>query len=376
MLALDAPESPQLQRDDGDDGATRVVLRGAWTLHRLAPQYKQIERELTALRRAPAPVEWDLRAITSLDGSGAVLLWRSWRRKRPPRLRLQPEHERLLGALEKLRTAGLARRRLVLPTQRLWGAVDAMVENIADAVALMGRLLLDGFGWLRRPGRIAWREISANVYRAGAQALPITALVGFLVGVTLSFLSSRQLKSFGADIFIINILGVSVWRELGPLLSAILIAGRSGSSMTAQLGVMRVTQELDALSVMGISHTSRLVLPKVLALALAMPLVTVWTCIIMLIGGMVAAHAQLGLDYSQFVRGLPGAVAPANLTLGLGKAVGFGALIALVACHCGLRVKPDTESLGAGTTTSVVTAITAVIILDAIVAVLFSDLGI
>jgi phospholipid/cholesterol/gamma-HCH transport system permease protein len=375
MLALDAREAPELQRDEGDGGATRVVLRGAWTLYRLAPQYRQIEQALDGVRRGPAPVEWDLRAVTSMDGGGAVLLWRNWRGRRPPRLRLQPEHERLLLALEKLRADGVARRRLGLPTQRTWLAIDALVLNAADAVALMGRLALDLAGWLRRPGRIAWREISANVYRAGAQALPITALVGFLVGVTLSFLSSRQLKSFGADIFIINILGISIWRELGPLLAAILIAGRSGSSMTAQLGVMRVTQELDALSVMGISHTSRLVLPKVLALALAMPLVTVWTCIIMLIGGMVAAHSQLGLDYGQFVRGLPGAVSPANLTLGLCKSVGFGALIALVACHCGLRVKPDTESLGAGTTTSVVSSITAVIILDAIVAVLFADLG-
>ena len=213
------------------------------------------------------------------------------------------------------------------------------------------------------------------MYRAGALALPITALVGFLVGVTLSYLTSRQLKAYGADVFIVNILGIGVWRELGPMLAAILIAGRSGSAMTAQLGVMRVTQELDALSVMGISHTARLVLPKVLALALAMPLVTVWTCLVMLAGGMLAARAELGIDPLQFLRALPGSVPASNLALGLGKSVGFGALIAFVACHFGLRVKPDTESLAAGTTASVVSSITAVIMLDALVAVLFSDVG-
>ncbi|MDE2567015.1 MAG: ABC transporter permease, partial [Burkholderiales bacterium] len=247
-------------------------------------------------------------------------------------------------------------------------------QELIEAVRLAGQLLLDALAGLRRPGRIAWREISANVYRAGAQALPITALVGFLVGVTLSYLTARQLKAFGADIFIVNILGIGVWRELGPLLAAVLVAGRSGSSMTAQLGVMRVTQELDALSVMGISHTARLVLPKVVALALAMPLVSVWTSLTMLLGGMIAARSTLGLDPQQFAQALPAAVPLANLLLGLGKSVGFGALIALVACHFGLRVKPDTQSLGEGTTASVVSAITAVIVLDAVAAVLFSNL--
>ncbi len=248
-------------------------------------------------------------------------------------------------------------------------------QELREALLLAGQRLLDALAWLRRPGRIAWREISANVYRAGAQALPITALVGFLVGVTLSYLTSRQLKSFGADIYIVNILGIGVWRELGPLLAAVLVAGRSGSSMTAQLGVMRVTQELDALSVMGISHTARLVLPKVLALAVAMPLISAWTSLLMLLGGMMAARGTLGLDPQQFARALPAAVPLGNLVLGLGKSVGFGALIALVACHFGLRVAPDTQSLGDGTTASVVSSITAVIVLDAMAAVLFSNIG-
>ena len=205
--------------------------------------------------------------------------------------------------------------------------------------------------------------------------MPITALVGFLVGMTLSYLTAKQLRTFGADIFVVNILGIGIWREIGPLLAAILVAGRSGSSMTAQLGVMRVTQELDALSVMCISHTERLVLPKVLGLAVAMPLVAAWTSLVMLLGGMVAAKAQLGIDYLQFIDALPAAVGVGNVALGLSKSVLFGALIALVACHYGLRVEPNTESLGAGTTSSVVSSITVVVIVDALVAVMFSDVG-
>jgi len=184
------------------------------------------------------------------------------------------------------------------------------------------------------------------------------------------------LRTYGAEIFIINLLGVSIIRELGPVLAAILIAGRSGSVMTAQLGVMRVTEELDAMQVMGIPHTVRLILPKMIALAIAMPLIILWTDTVALFGGMMAAQVQLGLDYRFFLSALPEAVPLANLWLGLGKGVVFGLLVALVACHFGLRIEANTESLGQGTTSSVVTAITVVIIVDAVFAVMFSSVGV
>jgi phospholipid/cholesterol/gamma-HCH transport system permease protein len=346
------------------------VLHGAWTLPMLAGRFAALAQQAAQAAAAPAP--WDLSAVSAIDGAGAVLLWRAWDHRRPRELRLQPEHEGLFDALA--RTPRAPKRTTGRP---LHGPrIQILAEHAADATVLAGQLVIDTLRWLRHPGTIAWREISANMYRAGAQALPITALVGFLVGVTLSYLTSRQLKAFGADLYIVDILGIGVWRELGPLLAALLIAGRSGSAMTAQLGVMRVTQELDALAVMGISHTARLVLPKVLALAVAMPLVTVWTSLVMLAGGMFAAQVQLGMDPYVFLREMPRAVPAWALGLGAAKSVGFGALIALVACHFGLRVKPDTESLGAGTTASVVTAITVVIILDALVAVMFQDVGI
>jgi phospholipid/cholesterol/gamma-HCH transport system permease protein len=248
-------------------------------------------------------------------------------------------------------------------------------EHFIGLLTLSGQLSLDVKYLAGNPGRIPWREISANLYRTGAQALGITALVGFLIGVVLSYLSSRQLQAYGADVFIINILGISIIRELGPMLAAILVAGRSGSSMTAQLGVMRVTEELDALTVMGIPHSLRLVLPKVIALGIAMPLVVLWTSAVALLGGMVIAEIQLGLSYHFFASKLPDSVPIANLWLGLGKGVVCGMVIALISCHFGLRIKSNTESLGEGTTNSVVTAITVVIIIDAIFAVIFSNVG-
>ena len=360
-------------REQSDAGGPGIwAASGAWTLRSIAGRFAALEGEIAAA--SAKSKGWDLSGIAALDGAGAVLLWRGWGHRRPDGLTLRPEHEAIFGAL--------AQAPLVRPRPRRgaglaapWRALLTAADHAIEATRLLGQLAIDLLRWARRPREIAWREVSATVYRAGAQSLPITGLVGFLVGVTLSYLTSRQLKTFGADAFVVNILGIAVWRELGPMLAAILIAGRSGSAMTAQLGVMRVTQELDALSVMGISHTSRLVVPKVLALALALPLVTLWTSVVMLAGGMLAAQAQLGMAPVQFLRALPAAVPAANLVLGLGKAAAFGALVGLVACHFGLRVKPDTESLAAGTTASVVSSITVVIMLDAVLAVMFSDVG-
>ncbi|MBS0317852.1 MAG: ABC transporter permease, partial [Proteobacteria bacterium] len=155
-----------------------------------------------------------------------------------------------------------------------------------------------------------------------------------------------------------------------------LIAGRSGSAITAQIGVMRVTEELDAMRVMGIAHGFRLVLPRAIALAIVMPLINLWTTLAALIGGMLAADATLGLTPAYFVEALPRAVEVSNLTLATGKSVVFGLMIALIGCHYGLRVKPDTESLGRGTTASVVASITIVILVDALFAVVFKNVGV
>ena len=175
--------------------------------------------------------------------------------------------------------------------------------------------------------------------------------------------------------FIVNILGVALIRELGPVLAAVLIAGRSGSAITAQIGVMRVTEELDAMKVMGIPRGFRLVLPRALALLIAMPLIAVWTTLAALLGGILASDIVVGLSPAYFVTALARAVQVSNLWLALGKSAVFGVMIALIACHYGLRVQPNTQSLGEGTTASVVTSITMVILVDALAAVVFKGIG-
>ncbi|MDR7335925.1 ABC transporter permease [Roseateles asaccharophilus] len=369
----DGPVDVEPQLQAGSAAEWRVS--GDWTLLALRGRYEEFRLRIAEAVAARGDALWDLRELGRLDTAGALTLWQGWGQKPPARLLWLPEHVTLFAQF--LQHAALPRRRprlgpgLALLRARLLG----FASHAVDLTALVGRLLLDFVHVLRHPSLIAWREISANVFRTGAQALPITALVGFLVGLTLSYLISRQLKTYGADIFVINILGLAVLRELGPLLAAIIVAGRSGSAMTAQIGVMRVTQELDALSVMGISHTVRLVAPKVVALAVSLPLVALWTSALMLLGGMAAANAQLKLDPVQFLHTLPNVVEPVNLWLGWVKSMLFGGLIALLASHFGLRVKPNTESLGQAVTQSVVTAITLVIVVDAIFAVLFSDVG-
>jgi len=357
-------------------GAREWRVGGDWTVLALRGRYEEFRQRVAAAVAETPDALWDLRELGRLDTAGALTLWQGWGSKPPGRLLWQPEHVTLFAQF--MQPGALPKRKRSLGPGLELASLKTLdfARHGVDIVALIGRLLLDFIHVLRRPSLIGWREISANVFRTGAQALPITALVGFLVGLTLSYLISKQLKTYGADIFVINILGLAVIRELGPLLAAIIVAGRSGSAMTAQIGVMRVTQELDALSVMGISHTVRLVLPKVLALAVSLPLVALWTSGLMLLGGMAAANAQLGVGPSSFLHTLPSVVEPANLWLGWAKSVIFGGLIALLACHFGLRVKPNTESLGQSVTQSVVTAITLVIVVDAIFAVLFSDVGI
>lgn len=350
-------------------------LAGAWTLRALAPRYAQMQRELSAYARDPA-IAWDLSGVHTLDDAGGLLLLTVWGERRPPVTAMKPEHAALLAALDAAPSAPGARAPAAGPVTALGFAALALGRHVRGLIELGGQLLLDLLALLRGRAPVPWREISANLHRAGGEAMPITALVGFLVGVVLSYLSALQLRAYGADVYLVNVLGIGIVRELGPLIAAILVAGRSGSSITAQLGVMRVAQELDALSVMGVSHSLRLVLPKVIALAIALPLLVLWTDAVALIGGGLVADRQLGISWWQFLQGLPHAVPMANVWIGLGKAVLFGALIALVACHYGLRIAPDTQSLGRGTTASVVTAITLVIVVDAVLAVAFAEVGV
>jgi phospholipid/cholesterol/gamma-HCH transport system permease protein len=371
--------APTLTHHHADSSRTEaVVATGIWQVHALADRdaIKTISKTLASLK-GNAALQWDLSPIVRLDHIGAQMLWNAWGKQRPANLKLAQKQEELFKRIEESSRAAVPpiRAKRFTWVMVLGFGMLSFFEHLHGFIKLIGQVVQDIGRFLRHPFTGPWREISSNIFHAGFQALGITALVGFLIGVVLSYLSAQQLRMFGGDMYLVNILGMSVIRELGPLLAAILVAGRSGSSITAQLGVMRVTEELDAMLVMGISHGYRLIMPKVLALAISMPLLVVWTDSMALIGGMVSAKVELGLSARYFIQKLPDAVPLANYVIGLLKGTVFGMLIALVSCHFGLRIKPNTESLGRGTTTSVVTAITVVILADAVFAIIFSGVG-
>jgi len=355
-----------------------VSASGAWHVHALAVE-NAIPAIMSTLHGLPhgETLAWDLSKINALDHIGAQLLWNAWGKARPPQLTLLPAHETFFALLEQAAAALVPPPPRPTPSLLDWlpTKVSGFADHSLSFLALIGQLTLDLGRFAGNLRRGPWKEISANIYHIGYQALGITALVGFLIGIVLSYLSAQQLHTFGGDVYLVNILGMSIIRELGPLLAAILVAGRSGSAITAQLGVMRVTEELDAMLVMGLPHGFRLIMPKVIALAISMPLLVIWTDAMALLGGMFSAKLELGLAPSYFLHKLPDAVPLANYLIGLGKGVAFGSLIALVACHFGLRIKANTESLGEGTTTSVVTAITIVIVADAVFSIVFSGIG-
>jgi phospholipid/cholesterol/gamma-HCH transport system permease protein len=370
------PDStPRIEQQPAPEGA-RMRVMGQWT----AAQFAQpgLLRALEAgVTPAAGQAGWDLRQAEQLDHIGAQWLWDHWGRQWPGQLELLPAQQAVLDRVARFTVPPRARKRTSWWRSYLGlgAAVLRAVGELKSFVGLIGQLALNLIQLARAPHQGPWRDFSGHLYRIGATALPITALVGFLIGVVLAYLTSQQLKQFGADAYIVDILGIALIRELGPVLAAILIAGRSGSSITAQIGVMRVTEELDAMRVMGISQSFRLVMPRAMALAVVMPLISVWTTLCALAGGMLAADVSLGITPTFFITALPQAVNVDNLVLASSKSVVFGVLIALVGCHFGLRVQPNTQSLGEGTTASVVTSITVVILVDALFAVLFKDVG-
>lgn len=357
--------------------AVTARVSGDWTFARMQACAHELEAARASIaHHAPGGVQWDLAGLVDLDDAGAVWLARAMRGAAP-----DSAAERFRGHLELAATvldlAAPEPRSFdpLAPVLALGRAVLRFAAHAKDAVALLGQLAIEAARYARRPRETPLFEISANVFRTGVAALPVTMLVGFLVGVVLTYLSALQLKKFGADLLVINIVGVGVVRELGPMLASIISAGRSGSTMTAQLGVMRVTEEIEALSVMGVAVTGRLVLPKVVGLAIALPLVTFATDLAALAGAMLVAQLTLGIEAAAFLSALPRVMDVENFWIGIGKAVAFGFAVAFVACHYGLRILPNTESLGEGVTRSVVAAITSVILLDAVFAIALRNVG-
>ena len=359
-------------------GARTIALHGQWSLRDLDNDFSQLRRALKPYF-ADAKMQWDLTQVEQLDTAGAAVLWNGWQGQLENRVTLTEEQATLFDTL-----ASIAAKDDHKPPRFDWLRLIAgagkltmfLSSHIVDFVKLIGLLILELGYLLRRPQDFPWREFSANIYKSGVTALPVTALLGFMIGIAMSYLMATQLRTFGADIFIVNILGLAVIRELGPILMAVLIAGRSGSAMAAQIGVMRVTEEIDALATMGISRILRVVLPKVLGLTFIAPFLVIWTSCWALFGGALSANLELGLGFRFFFDYLAAVVQPVNITLSIIKGFMFGFIVAVMACHFGLRIKPNTESLSRSTTSSVVTAITCVILIDAAFAILTSGIGV
>jgi phospholipid/cholesterol/gamma-HCH transport system permease protein len=227
---------------------------------------------------------------------------------------------------------------------------------------------------MAHPSLIRWRPILFNIRSAGVDALPIVGLLSFLLGVVVAYQGGDQLKPYGANIYIADLIGLSMLREFAPLITAIIIAGRSGSAYAAQIGTMAVTEEIDAMRTLGIEPLEMLVLPKVVALLIALPLLTVFADLLGVIGGMFMARAQLGVGFGEFVDRFAKAVSATTCLVGVGKAPVFAAVIAVVGCFQGFRTHGGADSVGRQTTRSVVQSIFLVIVADALFSIAFSAL--
>ncbi|ETW13942.1 hypothetical protein ATO8_03591 [Roseivivax marinus] len=375
-------QSPPRPTIDVTHSGTRTEISVAGDLDVAA-----LPRVDRALAEVPAdrPARADLSEVARLDTAGAFAL-----------LRLRA---RLEAAGQGLEIAGAdARMQAVLETveRSMPEKVDAVparrslkdrVEGVGRAVADAGQMsleLLNMFGMiLARLGRVIVRprelRVTALVHHAeavGFQAVPIVALMSFLIGIVLAFQGAVQLRQFGAEVFVVDLLGISILRELGVLLTSIIVAGRTASSFTAAIGSMKMREEIDAMRTLGLDPAAMLFLPRVLALLLMLPILALIADAAGLIGGAIMAWAVLDISPPMFATRLVEGTDVANLIIGIGKAPVFALIIGVVGCHAGMRVRGNAESLGRQTSASVVTAIFAVIVADAVFSVLLAEVGV
>lgn len=249
------------------------------------------------------------------------------------------------------------------------------LEILKRFIYFTGAFFTAFFACLKRPQNFRFISFLYHIENSALKALPIIILTALLVGVVLAYQAAFQLAQFGANIFIVDLVGISATRELAPLIGAIVIAGRSASSFTAQIGVMKLTDEIAAMNTMGFSTLNFIILPRVLALVVAMPLIVAVSDFISILGGMIVAQVSLDINFIEFIRRFKEAVELKHIIIGLMKAPVFGFLIAMIACFRGLEVKNTTQSIGVYTTKSVVNAIFWVIAFDALFSVVLTQAG-
>ncbi|MBZ4192972.1 MAG: MlaE family lipid ABC transporter permease subunit [Candidatus Contendobacter sp.] len=291
---------------------------------------------------------------------------------------LHEQHQALLDLVcDRLATAGSAAAPppALNSLERLGQQVVFHTIHAADFLAFIGEAAVALGRLALHPGRFRWRALLGNLETAGVNALPIIALLSFMMGIVIAYQGGQQLKTYGANIFIVELVSLTMLRELAPLITAIIVAGRTGSAYTAQIGTMQVTEEVDALRTIGIPPMDLLVLPKLLALTIALPLLTVFADALSVFGGMVMARALLEVSFSDFLDRFPLVVTPTSFLLGVSKAPVFAAIIALVGCYQGFQVRGGADSVGRQTTVSVVQSIFLVIAADALFSVVLGGVG-
>lgn len=369
--------APTLTRN----GAT-LSLAGAWQI----VDFERLSREIS-VQAAGTPgsaVTIDLGAVSALDTAGAWLVERT-RRELEARgvtvavVGAKPAAAALLATVAERAPAPRAEEVREAAGPRLvrsvgQGTLDAAATGLAF-VRFLGSVVLTLVRTVPQPRRWRVGSVLHHLEEVGLKAVPIVALISFLIGVVLAYQGATQLARFGAQVFVVDLVAIGVLREIGILLTAIVVAGRSGSAFTAQLGSMQLNEEVDALRTLGLDPLEVLVLPRLIALVVALPLLAVVADLLGLVGGGLMAWVELGIAPAEFVARLRQAIGPWTFGVGVVKAPFFAALIALVGCAEGLAVRGGAEAVGRHTTRSVVEAIFLVIVADAVFSIFFSLVG-
>ena len=346
------------------------AVAGRWTGPGLGP----LAQDAALPPADPAPAVLDGSQLLAIDSAGAWVLQR-WLRSSSaaPTLRgWAPKAQDLMQQVQ----AGATKAPLPVPRRSLLQHVGrqaaAGLQQGLAFLAFVGQVALAALGVLRHPSRFRVRAVLREIEIGGFDALPIIGLTSFLLGVVVAYQGADQLKHYGANIFVVELVGYAMLREFAPLIGAIIIAGRSGSAHAAQIGTMVVTEEIDAMRTIGIDPLERLVLPKIVALAVALPLLTVFADVAGVFGGMVMARSQLDIGFGEFIDRFGRVMQGTAFLIGIGKAFVFAFIIVLVGCFQGFRTQGSADSVGRQTTLSVVQAIFLVIVVDALFSVAFN----
>jgi phospholipid/cholesterol/gamma-HCH transport system permease protein len=319
-------------------------LSAAWLLQRRIQEVRASGAQLEVVGGQDRPA---LAFVTQLSQRAATA-------RQPPASEHVPLLERLAGAIGR-------------SSVYLW-------VHCRQSLGFFGQLAITALRMLRSAHHLRLPSVTRHIYETGIQAIPIVSLIAFLISVIIAYLSAQQLRQFGADIFTVDLVAIAVLREMGVLLTAIIVAGRSGSAFAAELGVMRLNDEVDALQAMGVDHFEVLVLPRVVGLLIALPLLTIVADAMGLAGGALLSKVLLDISLTQFIPRVQEALSPTTFWAGLIKAPVFALVIALVGTYRGMQVRDSSRELGRLTTVAVVESIFLVIFVDAIFAVIFVEL--